>query len=161
MVESKIKELCESNKTIYFFDVDGVLAPLELGEYNHYYYDDEKWNEMLQTTDFYDKMRPNKTIQKFLETKDMSKVYVITKGYNDVELQQKIHFCFKNYGILNDHVFLVHHDDEKLDIIKQVQKEYPDLESKYFVMIDDTVSVLNHVMENSNFSTVHISSFFD
>ena len=38
MKESKIKDLFADAKTIYIFDVDGVLARLELGEYNHYFY---------------------------------------------------------------------------------------------------------------------------
>ena len=40
MKESKIKDLFEDHKTIYVFDVDGVLARLELGEYTHYFYND-------------------------------------------------------------------------------------------------------------------------
>ena len=63
------------------------------------------------------------------------------------------------YGILKDHVYLVYHNDEKLDVINKIKKLNPNLEDKYFVMIDDTVEVLNHIMDNSNFSTVHISSF--
>ena len=37
MKESKIKDLFEDAKTIYIFDVEGVLDRLELGEYNHYF----------------------------------------------------------------------------------------------------------------------------
>ena len=32
---SKIKEILDSEKSIIVFDVDGVLAPIEYGEYNH------------------------------------------------------------------------------------------------------------------------------
>ena len=56
-------------------------------------------------------------------------------------------------------MYLVYKNEDKLETIKQIQKEYPNLEEKYFVLIDDSVDVLNHVMENSNFSTVHNSSF--
>ena len=43
--------------------------------------------------------------------------------------------------------------------MNKIKELNPNLEDKYFVMIDDTVEVLNHIMDNSNFSTVHISSF--
>ena len=35
MVESKIGDLFQDENTVYIFDVDGVLARLEYGEYNH------------------------------------------------------------------------------------------------------------------------------
>ena len=38
MVESKIEEIFNDAKTIYFFDIDGVLIRLNLGEYTHYFY---------------------------------------------------------------------------------------------------------------------------
>ena len=44
-------------------------------------------------------------------------------------------------------------------MIKKIKEEYPLLDAKYFVMIDDSIEVLNHIMENSEFSTVHVSSF--
>ena len=40
-----------------------------------------------------------------------------------------------------------------------IKSKYQVVPDKNFVMIDDTVSVLNNIMNNSNFSTVHISSF--
>ena len=42
-MNSKIQELLSSDKTVFAFDVDGVLAPMEFGEYNHYYADDDVW----------------------------------------------------------------------------------------------------------------------
>ena len=41
MKKYKIDELYNNPNTIYVFDVDGVLAPLEFGEYNHYELDDD------------------------------------------------------------------------------------------------------------------------
>ena len=40
-----------------------------------------------------------------------------------------------------------------------IKNKYPLVPDKNFVMIDDTVEVLNNIMNNSHFSTVHISSF--
>ena len=158
-MKSKIKELFENEKTIYFFDLDGVLAPLEYGEYNHYYYNDEEWAKELVKTDFYANIPPFKTMQNFIEKKKKENIYVITKVMNDIELDQKKKFLIKNYHILENHIFLVYENHEKLEKMKDLKKEYPNLEDKYFVMIDDTVDVLNHIMEHSSFSTVHISSF--
>lgn len=159
MVESKINELFNNPKTIYVFDVDGVLARLELGEYNHYFYDDEKWQQALQTHDFYEEIRPILSMQKFVKERNKDNVYVATRVYNEVEHEQKKSFLEKHYDILPSHVYLVYNNDEKLDVMQKIKESHPDLEDKYFVMIDDTVEVLNHIMENSSFSTVHISSF--
>ena len=159
MVESKIRELFNDDKTVYIFDVDGVLAPIEYGEYNHYYYDDEKWALELVKKDFYEDVKPFKTMQDFLKSKDMSRVYVVTKVMNEIELEQKKKFLKKNYNIDSNNVYLVYKDEEKLNVIKNIQKKYPLLEDKYFVLIEDTVNILSYVMENSSYSTVHISSF--
>lgn len=159
MVESQIKNLFLDSKTVYIFDVDGVLAKIEYGKYNHYFYDDELWAKMILENDYYEHVLPLKTMQDFIKSKDLSRVYVATKVMNEEELKQKKNFLAKNYGILEDHVYAVFNDLEKLNVLKNIQKNYKDLEDKYLVMIDDTVDVLNHIMDNSAFSTVHISSF--
>ncbi len=161
MVESKIKELFLDDKTVYILDVDGVLAKIEYGKYNHYCYDDELWKKMILENNYYDYVKPIKKMQEFLKDKDKKRVYVATKVMNDVEYNQKINFLIKHYDIIPSHVKWVLNDDDKLKIIKDIQKEYPNLDSKYFVMIDDTINVLNNIMDHSDFSTVHISSFFD
>ena len=89
----------------------------------------------------------------------MKRVYVATKVMNEEKHRQKVSFLNRNYGILADHVFLVYQNDEKLDVILKIKENYPNLEDKYFVMIDDSVDVLNHIMDNSSFSSVHVSSF--
>ena len=161
MVESKIRDLFQNGNTVYIFDVDGVLARLEYGEYNHYYYDDEAWSKMIYEKDYYKDVRAFETMQKFLANKDMKRVYVATKVMNEEEHRQKVSFLNRNYGILADHVFLVYQNDEKLDVILKIKENYPNLEDKYFVMIDDSVDGLNHIMANSSFSTDHVSSFIE
>lgn len=161
MKEYKISELFDNPNTVYVFDVDGVLAPLEFGEYNHYELNDDDWAKALLESDLYANKRSSKTFQKFLATKNKNNVYVATKVMNEREKEQKINFLNKNYGILKDHVFEVYKNEEKLEVIKNLKKLYPDLEDKYFVMIDDTVDVLNHIMFNSAFSTVHVSTFIE
>ena len=50
-------------------------------------------------------------------------------------------------------------NEDKVEVLKKIKEKYSELDDKYFVMIDDTIEVLNYIMENSNFSTVHVSSF--
>lgn len=160
-MKSKIKELFTSDKSVYFFDVDGVLAIMEFGVYNHFGLNDEEWARELYNKDFYLDVRVNITIQKFLKDKDMSRVYVISKAFNDKELEYKKNFAVKNFGIKSENVFMVQENNEKLDVMLKIKDEYSRLEDKYFIMIDDSVSVLNNIKDNSNFSTVHVSSFFE
>ncbi len=159
MQTSKINDLFLDAKTVYFFDVDGVLAPIEYGEYNHYYYDDEQWALALKKNDFYENRKPFLVMQDFISHKNLDNVYVVTKVMNEIELEQKKKYLRKNYHIYPSHVYSVLKDEDKVNVMKLIQEKYPDLEDKYFLMIDDTVSVLNYIMEHSAYSTVHISSF--
>ena len=159
MVESKINELFVDPKTVYFLDVDGVLAKIEYGEYNHYCYDDELWAKMILENDYYAHVKPIKIMQDFLKDKNHERVYVVTKVMNETEFKQKKSFLEKHYQIMPNHIFSVSNDNEKLNVMENIQQNYLDLDDKYFVMIDDTISVLNNIMDHSKFSTVHISSF--
>lgn len=161
MVKSKINELFNDNKTVYVFDVDGVLAPIEYGEYTHYYYNDEEWAKALINNDFYAQTKPFKVMQNFINKLIIDNVYVVTKVMNEIEYKQKINYLEKNYGIKPANIRRVYSDNEKLTALLEIKKTYSQLEDKYIVMIDDTVNVLNHIMDNSSFSTVHVSSFFN
>ena len=161
MVESKIKQLFLDDQTVYVLDVDGVLAKIEYGEYNHYCYDDELWAKMILENDYYANVLPIKTMQNFLKDKDKKRVYVVTKVMNDEEFNQKIAFLTKHYQIIPSHIKKVINDEDKLQAMIEIKKDYPNLEDKSLVMIDDTINVLNNIMDNSHFSTVHISSFLD
>ena len=159
-MESKIKELLNDKNSVLVFDVDGVLAPIEYGEYNHYYLNDEEWaKEVENGQDFYKDVKPIKTMQEFLKDKNMDNVYVITKVMHNKELLQKIPFLEKNYNIKEDNCYMVFKDRDKLLLLEEIKENYPDLDDHYIVFIDDTVDNLNYVMDNSKFSTVHISSF--
>ena len=159
-MKSKIQKLLKDKKSILVFDVDGVLAPMEYGEYNHYYYDDEEWaKELEKGIDFYGKVKPFKTIQDFLKDKNMDNIYVITKVMNKEEFIQKLSFLKKNYNIKEDNCYMVFKDRDKLLLLDEIKEKYPKLDSHYIVFIEDTVDNLTYVMNNSKYSTVHISSF--
>lgn len=156
---SKIKEILESKNSVIVFDVDGVLAPLEYGEYNHYYANDEEWAEEIERgTDFYDDVRVIKTMKDFIDTKNINNIYVITKAMNEKEFECKIRFLSKNYGILKDNCYMVYKDNEKLNRLDEI-RDKTNIDDRLIVMVEDTVSILNHIMENSKYTTVHISTF--
>ena len=157
---SKIKEVLDSDKSVIAFDVDGVLAPIEYGEYTHYYADDLLWAEEIENgTDFYKDVRVVKELKKYIDSKDINRIYVITKVMNEKEFIQKLEFLKNSYGILEDHCYMVYKDFDKLNKLEEIRKLYPDLEDKDIAIVDDTVDILSYVMQNSKYSTVHISTF--
>ena len=159
-MKSKIQQLLKDEKSVLVFDVDGVLAPIEYGEYNHYNDNDEEWAKKLESgVDFYSKVKPFKTIQNYLKKRDMNNIYVITKVMNNQEFLQKQSFLKKNYNIKEDNCYMVFKDRDKLLMLEEIKDKYPDLEDYYIVFIEDTVDNLTYVMNNSKFSTVHITSF--
>ena len=159
-MKSKIQDLLRDKKSILVFDVDGVLAPIEYGEYNHFLYDDEEWNKITESGDeSYDKVKPIKTMQNFLKDKNLDNIYVITRVMNNKEFLQKQAFLKKNYNIKEDNCYMVFKDRDRVLLLDEIKEKYPDLPNHYIVAIDDNVDNLNYIMNNSNYSTVHISSF--
>ena len=159
---SKIKEILNDKDSVLVFDIDGVLAVMEWGEYNHYGEDDETWTKMYETSaNYYTEGCVCKRMQEFLEDKDKNRVYVITKAFTENEAEDKKNFVNQFYGILKEHVYYVKNNFDKANVLVKIKKDYPDLSDHNIVMIDDTVEVLTNVMENTAFSTAHISSFLD
>ena len=143
-------------------DVDGVLATMEWGEYNHYELNDEDWTKLCEEGNncYNDKCVINK-MQDFLKDNNMNKIYVITKVGNDNEGIFKKEFVNKYYGIPQENVYYVEKDTDKKTKLMEIKNKNKEIEDFRIVMIDDSVSVLNDVMDNTSFSTVHISSFLD
>jgi soluble P-type ATPase len=159
---SKIKELLNNPETVLAFDMDGVLSTLEFGEYNHYEMTDAEWAEAnKEEVNYYTEDKVIKKIQNYLKTRDMNNIYVISKTYTPNETKCKIDFLTKNYNIKENNIFFVDENEEKADILKQIRERYPDKEDYQIGMVEDTVDVLNDIMEKTNFSTIHISSFID
>lgn len=158
---SKIKELLNDRNSILVFDIDGVLAKMEFGENTHFM-DEDEWNRLVgEDINFYTEDKVSKKIQEFLEKKDKNRIYVITKVGGDNELLQKREYVNKYYNILNDNVYGVKKDSDKVHEIMNIKEKYNNLDDEKIIMIDDTVEILNDIMEHTNFSTAHISSFLD
>ena len=159
---SKIHEVLSDDSSVLVFDVDGVLAVLEWGEYNHFGEDDETWANMYKEGQYlYTSQYVVKKMQDFLKNKDKNKVYVISKVYTDFELEDKKHFANEFYNIPKEHVFAVRNNDEKAMVMDRIKALHPDVPNHNIVMIDDTPDVLTYIMEHTKYSTAHISSFLD
>ena len=159
---SKIKELIKDKNNILVFDVDGVLATLEWGNHNHYELDDDAWTKICEDgTNCYTEACVCNKMKSFLSDKDMKKIYVVTKVGNNHEGNFKKEFVNKYYNIPQENVYFVEKDCEKKERLSQIKEKYQELEDYQIIMIDDTVNVLNDIMEKTNFSTVHVSSFLD
>lgn len=159
---SKIKSILKDDESVLVFDIDGVLAVMEFGDNTHFVLSDDEWMKECESgTNFYTEELVSKKMQDFLKNKDKSKLYVITKAYNENEYEMKKTFSNLYYGIPKENVFYVENNEDKVNILVKIKEKYPDLEDEKIVMIEDTVDVLNSVMENTKFSTAHISSFLD
>ena len=159
---SKINELLKDKNNVLVFDVDGVLAKLEWGKYNHYELDDEAWTQMCaEGTNCYTQECVCNKMQNFLSDKNMDKIYVITKVGNNNEWSFKKEFANKYYNIPQENVYFVEKDSDKKTRLLEIKQKYKEIDDYRIVMIEDSVNVLNDIMNNTNFSTVHVSSFLD
>lgn len=159
---NKIKELLKDENSILVFDVDGVLAIMEWGIYNHFILNDSDWNKACEEGKIaYNEEKVSGKMKKFLENKDMSRIYVITRAISDQERALKKEFANKYYNILKENIFYVKDNKDKVIKLLEIRNKYPELQDYQIIMVEDTVSILNDVMEKTNFSTAHISSFLD
>jgi len=159
---SKIKELLKDKNSVLVFDIDGVLAILEFGEYNHYYASDADWDDFVNgDNNLYTEDKVSKKMQEFLNTLDKSRVYVITAIGVNKEGEYKKDFVNKYYGISKDNVYFVDRSNNKMDALNEIRKKHPEIEDYQLIMIDDTPDVLTDVQLKSKYSTAHVSSFLD
>jgi len=159
---SKIKQLLMEKDNVLVLDVDGVLALQEWGEYNHFDLSDEEWTVMAtEQKHFYREELVSKKMQSYLSDKDPDLLFVISKAYTENEDESKVYFCNNYYRIPKDHIFFVRSDSQKVEVFKKIIAMFPNVPKHKKIMIEDTVSILNDVKEQTGCSTVHISSFID
>ena len=159
---TKIYELLKNEDTVLAFDMDGVLSKMEFGEYNHFAMNDEEWALACEEGEnLYPEEAVIKRMQKFLKTRNMDNIYVISKVYNEKESQMKDEFLTKYYKIKIENIYYVNKNSDKVTILKEIKKKYPKLEDYQIAMVEDSVDVLNDIMAETNYSTIHISSFID
>ena len=157
-----ITDLLKEEDTVIAFDLDGVLAKIEWDKYNHFLYNDVEWQNACEEGKVeYGEKNVIKKMQAFLETKDMSRIFVVTRVNSDIEVELKRDFVSKYYNIPRENLFEVRHNAEKVERLFEIKEKFPELPNYKLVMVDDTVMVLNSIWLNSDFSTAHISSFLD
>lgn len=159
---SQIKELINNNNSVLVFDIDGVLAKMEWGKYNHFTDNDAEWNKLCnEGINTYTQDKVSIRMQNFIKSKNTSNIYVITVAETNNEKKFKKDYVKKYYNIPKENVYCVKNNKEKVAKLQKIKEKYPNLEDYQIIMIDDTVSILTDVMENTNFSTAHISTFLD
>ena len=159
---SKIKELLNDNASVLAFDIDGVLAVAEWGEHTHFALSDADWTKACENgINYYTEDKVSHKMQSFIAKKDRSRIFVITTVGDANEGEFKREFANKYYGIPRANVFYVSDDKDKGQMLLEIKRKFPHISDEKLIMIDDTVSILNDIMANTNFSTAHISSFLD
>lgn len=159
--KSELIRFIEERGTILVFDVDGVLAPFEYGVHCHNACLDSKWDTYIQTHDVYGNTRPVRVLQELIRKKDPGRIFVCSQA-NVVEKPGKKKFVTDHYGVLENHIYFVRESLDKLECLREIhQTWFPQLRQEQIVLIDDTVKILNHVQENSQYATVHVSSFLE
>lgn len=156
-MNDRLKKLIYDKNTVLAFDIDGVLFPYEVGEYNHGLLEND-WKGYLKDHLVYTG-EPIKIFKDLIHKRRSKgcRDYVISRSLSDEESEQKRTYISDNYDIDINDIFFVRENDEKLDILEMIFTE----EEKRIVMIDDSVEVLNYIMENSIFYTIHVSSFLN
>ena len=159
---SEIRNLLYDKNSVITFDIDGVLALMEYGKYNHFELIDQEWNEACERGEnFYTEDRSIKKMKEFITNRNVDNIYVISQVGNQNEKIYKTEFVNKYYNIPKENVYFVKKREDKKNILFEIKKKYPKLQEKQIVMVEDSVDILNDIMENTNFATVHISTFLD
>lgn len=156
-----IQQILKSNNSIIVFDVDGVLAKLEFGKYNHHLNDKEFEEINKAGMNPYTEDKVIKKMQKFLSNKNMDNMYVCSQACFEEEKNNKNEYLTKYYNFKKENIFYVYKNEEKLDILNHIKSLYQEMDDKNFAFVDDLVTNLDYVMNNSNYTTIHISSFLD
>lgn len=141
---------------VIVFDVDGVLASYEFGENCHYA---PIWEEAFISAENnpYRRVNPLPVFQQFIHTMKKENVYVCSVAA-EFEQEGKRDFVLRNYDILEENIIFVESKAQKLQALREIEKKTGE---KQIAIVDDTVKTLDHIYDNSNFLTVHVSSFFD
>lgn len=150
----------EDPRTIFVFDIDGVLFPYEAGIYS-FGLNEAEWVNMMKSRNVYAEFRPFKTMQKFMKEHN-NKYYVCSRVCCEEEILQKREALVKHYPLIPEkNMYFVESNLVKKDILHRIRLENPRLDTKYICMVDDTTEVLLDIMNNTKYSTIHVSSFIE
>lgn len=149
------------NSSIVCFDIDGVLAEYRFGN-GVYACKDSEFPDYCKKHNVYAEASAPLTIKSFMNRwLNVNQRYCISKAYCDEERDQKIKFVTEQYEIPREQIYFVDSNEQKLYIMKQIASLNDDVDEQEIFMVDDSIEVLGHIYENSNFGTIHISSLLE
>lgn len=141
---------------IVVFDIDGVLASYEFGDKCH---TADVWDEAFISADDnpYCTVGPLPVLQEFISNMPKEHVYVCSVA-DACEAKAKAAFVTRHYDIFPENIRLVDNKAKKIEVLEELSQQYP---NKSIALVDDTVKTLDQIHSDSDFVTVHITSFFD
>lgn len=155
---SKILDYLAEPETAVVFDIDGVLAVYEFGDLVHSACRDDEWESYMRSHNPYQDVPPVSQIQDFVAHKDPDRVFACSVGA-DYEEEGKRSFVLANYAIPQDNIRIVRDKKDKLKFLEDVADKL-DLPQERVAIVEDTVKTLDKIYDKTDFTTVHISSFF-
>lgn len=139
------------------FDIDGVLAAYEFGDFCH---TTPEWGpEVFKSVDDnpYVNIPPLPVFQEFIRTMPKENVYVCSVAGCE-EQPAKGAFVTRNYDVFPENIIFVDKKDKKLQALQSIRDKHPGME---VALVDDTVKTLDNIwLADSSIRTIHVSSFF-
>ncbi|MGN0302322.1 MAG: hypothetical protein ACI4BI_05550 [Anaerotardibacter sp.] len=141
---------------VVVFDIDGVLASYE---FSHFCHSADIWEEAFISADNnpYCEVGPLPALQEFIKEMPAEHVFVCSVA-DEYEKEAKQAFVLRHYPIEASHIAFVEDKTKKVSFLEELSQRFPD---KAIALVDDTVKTLDQIHSESNFVTVHITSFFD
>ena len=160
-MKKELKDLIYDPESVLVFDIDGVLAAYEYGALNHNACPDDDWDNYVLNNNVYETARPPKVFQELIAEKPAERIFTLSAaGQNEMDLKKR--FVCENYpSIPQRNIWFVENKMEKAEKLELISFIFPTLDYKKIVMIDDTIKVLTHIQDNTQFSTIHVSSFLE
>lgn len=142
---------------IVVFDIDGVLAAYEFGDFCH---TTPEWGpEQFKSIDDnpYVGVSAVPVLQEFIKEMPRENVYVCSVA-SEEEVECKAAFVTRNYEIDREKIVFVDKKDKKLQMLLDLKAKFP---GKEIAIVDDTVKTLDNIwLADNTIRTIHVSSFF-
>lgn len=156
-----IDQIIKDKNTVFVFDVDGTLTKLKYGIRTHEVKNFDRWVNYKEKVKIYgSEIEPIKTFQEFISKRDKNKIFVCSKTQTEEEENLKVQYLMLHYGIDSDNIYYVKTDEEKLEVMKEIQKR-TGIDDEHIALVEDSLVSLKNVMMNSEYSTIHISYFLE
>jgi len=169
-----VKEILSDPRAVVIFDIDGTLTEYTYGERTLMPKGMDGSNldqmstcsglrEMAKTRDIYSEVEALPAIKDYIDRHGTDRIFVCSVEMEGRE-KEKISMCERVYGIPASHVCFVQDEvfraEEKTLVIDTIRRKYfPELEPKWFVMVDDSSHLLRKMTAISDYSTALVTVF--